>query len=287
VERTDTDFPPQLLPVRPEVKRVWWRGRYECLQAEQMVAVVGSRRMTQYGKQVVAELIPRLVESGYVVISGCMYGVDIEVHRLTMSQSGCTIAALGWGINYKSDVEKDRLLHKIVESGGLVISELGGEERGQRYTFPRRNRIMAGLAERVIVVEADEESGSLNTVGWAKKYGKQAMAVPGSVFSLVSRGTNGLIGRGQAEILTWEKLENWLRKDGNTSYSEKRPIGQLKIELSEIENMIVTQLKISGTMGVSELVRSLTMPVGQVGATLTSLKMKGLVAEERGVWRRV
>jgi DNA processing protein len=235
--------------------------------------------MSRYGKQVLATLLPQLVGAGYTTISGFMYGVDIEVHRLTWENGGKTIGVFGWGIDYKIDPENETLYHKFLESNGLFISEMEPTRGGTLWSFPQRNRIVVGLAEQVIVVEAGMKSGSLNSAQWARKLGKPVYAVPGSIFSSTSAGCNWLIAAGRAVPWTLETTEH-------ATYSDKRRIKRTDPTLSEEERQILTQLTLEGPQGTNELARACRLPVAEVGAVLTTLVVKGEVVEERGVWQR-
>lgn len=293
VGREDEGFPARLASVKPEIKGLWGRGEWELATSEKTVAIVGSRKMSQYGKRVLAEMVLQIVAAGYTTVSGFMYGIDIEMHRLTVENGGKTIGVLGWGIEAPIIPEHQDLYHKVLESGGLFLSELPPGKLGELWTFPQRNRIVVGLAEMVIVVEAGRKSGSLNSAAWGAKMGKPVYAVPGSIFSAVSEGCNWLIGEGLAKPLTLSCFstsevgapftsEVLDIKDNN--YSEKVRINSDNTQLSESESNLITLLKIGGPQSVNELARKAEKPIGEVAARLTTLLLRGEVMEERGVW---
>ncbi len=277
--RDDPRFPARLAAVTPPIAQLWYRGDLSLLTALRTVAIVGSRRMSRYGKQVLSELVPSLVAQGYVTISGFMYGVDIEMHRLTWENGGRTIGVFGWGINYKIDPENETLYHKFLESNGLFISEMEPERGGTLWSFPLRNRIVVGLADQVIVVEAGMKSGSLSSAQWGRKLGKPVFAVPGSIFSPVSSGCNWLISEGFARPWTGEVA-------AHNDYSKKNLKNQANLTMTPDESHILTQLTLEGPQATNELARSCQLPVAQVAAILTTLTVRGLVEEERGVWQR-
>lgn len=283
VEAGEAGFPEKLRGVRPPVKGLWGRGEWELAGSEKMVAIVGSRRMSQYGKRVLAEMVPRLVTMGYVTVSGFMYGIDIEMHRLTIENGGKTVGVLGWGIEAPIIPENQVLYHKVLESGGLFLSELPPDKLGELWTFPQRNRIVVGLAEMVIVVEAGRKSGSLNSAMWGRKMGKPVLAVPGSIFSDVSQGCNWLIGEGLAKPIDLDYFKGETLKVNN-NYSEKERINRGKLNLTDGESNLITLLKIEGPQSVNELSRKLRKPAGEVAGRLVSLLLLGEVKEERGVW---
>ena len=277
------EFPEKLREVKPPVKGLWGRGNWELAKGKKMVAIVGSRRMSQYGKRVLAEIVPQIVLAGYTTVSGFMYGIDIEMHRLTVENGGKTVGVFGWGIEAPIIPENQDLYHKVLESEGLFLSELPPDKLGELWTFPQRNRIVVGLCEMVIVVEAGRKSGSLNSAEWARKMGKPVLAVPGSIFSGVSEGCNWLIGEGLAKPIDLDYFKGETLKVNN-NYSEKERINRRKPSLTDGESNLITLLKIEGPQSVNELSRKLGKPAGEVAGRLVSLLLLGEVKEERGVW---
>ncbi len=257
----------KLVKIRPEIERLYVAGKWQKELFEKCVAVIGSRRCSNYGRRVVEKLVPNLVGAGYVTVSGFMYGIDIEVHRNTYLSGGKTIAVLGWGIEKKIDVEMNRLMQKLVESGSLIMTEYEGDFKGNLVSFPQRNRIVAGLADEVVVVEAAEKSGTMNTVRWAKKMGKRVWAVPGSVLSEVSVGTNMLIKEEKAEMFRFE--DNFY-----TSVPEENDDLE---RFSEEEREIITLLRLEDDLGVSEMGRRLGWEMSRVMRVVGKLELKGVV----------
>lgn len=272
-------IPNRLASVKPRVKGLWWRGDQTLVESEKLVAIVGSRKMSQYGKRALAELVPKLVAEGYVTISGFMYGIDIEMHRLTIESGGKTIGVFGWGIEAPILSENENLYHKVIERGGLFLSELPPQQLGTLWSFPARNRIVVGLCDMVIVVEAGIRSGSLNSAGWARKMGKPVYAIPGSIFSSVSEGCNWLIEQGLAKPLTSQFLNN------NKNCSEKVRINRSNKGLTMAESRLIAQLRIEGPKSINELSRLDDQPVGEISALLSGLLLKGEVEMQSGVWK--
>lgn len=279
MERQGQFVPAKLERVRPSVKGLWWRGDPTLVQAEKIIAIVGSRKMSQYGKRVLSELVPQLVEDGWVTISGFMYGIDIEMHRLTIENGGKTIGVFGWGIEAPIMSEHETLYHKVIESGGLFLSELAPNQLGTLWSFPARNRIVVGLCDQVVVVEAGLKSGSLSSAGWAEKMGKPVYAVPGSIYSQVSEGCNWLIEQGLARALSRQFFQ------ADKMYSKKDRIGRSNLKLTTTESSLVTQLRIEGPKSINELARITGQPVGEVTAVLTGLLLKAEVEVTNGVWK--
>ena len=288
VEREEERFLVKLRAVKPIVKQVWYRGQWpssakatageHCI-FEKCCAVVGSRKMSRYGKQVLAEVIPKLCNAGYTIVSGLMYGVDQEAHKLTLECGGRAVAVLAYGLKARSEEGATKLADKIVESGGVVISEYPKDMTPKRWMFLQRNRIVVGLSEMVIVAEAGEKSGSLHTATLAKKQGKDLYAIPGGIFSPTSVGTNNLIASGVAKAMTTRELDHLT----NSPFNHLR--GGEVTRLNDGEREIAVLLKIEGPMGANEIARSLGENVGEILGRLMKMEMGGVLTEERGIWK--
>lgn len=194
---------------------LWYEGDISLLH-NTLVGVVGSRRITHYGRQVTARLVRELVEADQVVVSGFMYGVDQEAHRKVIEYGGRTIAVLGYGIEYPGERDKE-LRTCIVQKGGLILSEWR-DRRPERWTFPARNRIVAALSHRIYVVEAAAKSGALITADWALKLHRELYAIPGPITSSVSVGTNELISGGWAKPWTGGRSDNTCSSNNTDLY---------------------------------------------------------------------
>jgi DNA processing protein len=183
---------------------LWLRGRIAGDDAL-AVAVVGSRRATPYGIDIAEQISRELAARGVTVVSGLARGIDSAAHRGALAAGGRTIAVLGCGVDVAYPPENRRLAQRITESGALV-SQFAPGTPPLPYHFPERNRVIAGLALGVVVVEAAEHSGSLITAGFAAELGREVMAVPGRVTSPESRGTHRLIQDGAALVTDWEDV---------------------------------------------------------------------------------
>lgn len=278
-----SELPEKLQRVKPPIRQLWYRGEWPSYAKapagkndifSKCVAVVGSRRMSRYGKQVLGELVPRLCGAGYSIVSGLMYGVDQEAHRLCLEVGGRAIAVLGYGVEYRSEEGAMKMGEQIEKGGGLILSEYPGETVCQRWMFPQRNRIVVGLADIVVIAEAGEKSGTLSTARWAQKMGKTVYAVPGSVFSATSEGANYLVAEGMAVALTKSEMDKLCGLEMTLD----------PIKINKDCGEVTTTLRVNGPLGVNELARELGWSVGQVLAELMQLEMKGIVGEERGVW---
>lgn len=180
-------------------KGLFVKGNLDPEIRQKCAAVIGSRRMTDYGRMAVEKLVPDLVQQGYTIVSGFMYGIDITAHQTAIDCGGKTVAVLGWGIEYPMISKQRQLANKIIETGGLLISEWKKQEP-TLWTFPMRNKIVVALSQRIYVIEAANNSGTLMTAEYGYKLKKEIWAVPGPVTSSVSMGTNKLIADGKAKV---------------------------------------------------------------------------------------
>lgn len=247
-----------LLDLSTPPKHLYFSSRWNPDIFTSCVAVVGSRKMTDYGQRVIEKVITHLISQGQTVVSGFMYGVDQYAHRVCVENGGKTIAVLGWGINTKLTGEDLRLAEKIISSGGLILSEWESQ-KPSHWTFPARNRIVAALSKEVIVVEAAASSGSLITARLAFKLKRKLWAVPGPITNRTSAGTNNLIASGQAKM--------WLGGNSNNLTQKGNPLLQI------LDNEALT---------ADELVRKLQMPVSEIGSQLSLLLLSGNVIERGG-----
>ena len=246
-------------------KALWYAGEWRAEVFAKCAAVVGSRQMTEYGRRVVDKLIPRLVDEGYTIVSGFMYGVDQAAHAACVACAGRTVAILGWGIAQPLEGQEAALAKQIVAGGGLMVSEWENQ-LGALWTFPIRNRIVAALAASVYVVEAAVKSGSMITVDWARKLGRQIWAVPGPVTSRVSAGTNQLISDGTAKI--------WVPDTSRSNQSKDR---DRYTDNAEIYIALQNE-----ALSVDELVRKTGRSAEEVGAQLSVGVLRGEVEEKAG-----
>lgn len=161
------------------------------------LAVIGSRNMSDYGKKVVWDFVPRLVSAGVTVVSGLAEGIDEEAQRAVLMSGGSTIGVLGFGVMKIGDFSNKDLCRQIVASQkGFLVSPFDPYLAASKWTFLERNRLIAGLADALLVVEATQKSGCMSTVEAALELGKEVFVVPGNIFSYTSMGTNGLIKQG-------------------------------------------------------------------------------------------
>lgn len=194
------EYPQQLREIKDPPKQLYCSGDVSLLK-HASIAVVGSRKYTVYGKSVALMIGRRFAECGVTVVSGLAIGIDAFVHQGALELQGKVIAVLGGGIYRMGPRSNYELMMRELEAGGLVVSEYEPDVPAQPYYFPRRNRIISGLARSVVVVEARVNSGSLITAGFAAEQGKIVYAVPGNINSQFSAGSNLLIRDGAYPLI--------------------------------------------------------------------------------------
>lgn len=275
VELGEKNYPKLLTKLKDAPKKLYFRGNLDVLNQKTM-AIVGSRKMTRYGREMTEKLVGDLVREDVVTISGFMYGVDTEVHTKTVEYGGKTVAVFGCGLDVIYPPENDKLYEKILEGGGLVLSEYSPAAKPHLWKFPQRNRIVVGLASLgVLVIEAGEKSGSLVTAELAEKQGKKVFALPGQVTSLVSTGTNALIRDGRAKLVmgVGDILEG--RKKSKDREGEKKLTGLEREIWGALELEPLNSDEVAVVVGKS---------VVEVGATLSMMGIKGILSESGGKW---
>lgn len=246
-----------LLDLSNPPKELYFQGTWHPEIFESCVAVVGSRKITEYGRRVIEKIVPRLVFEKKTVVSGFMYGVDQYAHQVCIESGGKTIAVLGWGIREPLEGTDLKLAQSIISSGGIILSEWK-DQKPTLWTFPVRNRIVAAIARDVIVVEAAVKSGSLITANIARKLRRTVWAVPGPITSRTSMGTNALIAQGAAAM--------WMGEESKGIVSDDPIISTLSSE----------------SLTASEIARKLGKPVAEIGAQLSFLALTGQLLEREG-----
>jgi DNA processing protein len=215
VSLDDPRYPALLKQIPDNPYLIYMKGDLSCLDYP-LVAIVGSRKLTEYGKQATSGFARDLANNGICVVSGLAFGIDSAAHLGALSVHGKTIAVLGNSLDEASIYPRSnfQLSKEIISNGGLLISEFPVKTSPDVWTFPMRNRIMAGISLGTLVIEAAEKSGSLITANLAVDYNREVFAVPGSIFSPQSTGTHLIIKAGAKlvtcaqDILTELRLEN-------------------------------------------------------------------------------
>ncbi len=235
------------------------------------IAIVGTRKVTAYGKNVAHELGALLAQNQITVISGMARGVDSEAHQAVLKAGGRTIAVLGCGIDIIYPPENRDLAEKIIEHGAL-ISDYAPGTPPEGINFPPRNRIISGLSLATIVIEAGQRSGALITASFAADQGKEVFAVPGSIYAPQSKGTNRLISDGAYPLIRFESIFEILDLD-NVQYQKK-----IRQELPTDETeLLILKLLQKEALHIDDIQAVSGIPIDKVSSALSFLELKGYV----------
>lgn len=237
------------------------------------VAVVGTRRATGYGRQVVDRLVAPLARAGVTIVSGLAKGIDTYAHQAALAAGGRTIAVLGSGLDQVYPPENTRLAAEVARKGAL-ITEFPLGMRPDALNFPRRNRIISGLCMGTLVVEAGHQSGALITADFALEQGREVFAVPGNITSPSSQGTNQLIKDG-AKLVT--EAQDILEELSMTAVAHYQ-LAQEVLPDNEVEARLM-QFISGEPIHIDELGRRAELPSALVSSTLTMLELKGMVRQ--------
>lgn len=273
------EFPPQLLEIPQPPEKLYIRGNLPGPNTK-LLCVVGSRRYTNYGKEACEKLIAGLRGYDVAIVSGLAIGIDGIAHEAAMSAGLKTITVPGSGLDVDAlhPIAHVGLMKKILEHGGAAISEFESDFKATRYSFPQRNRVMAGLSCAVLIVEAETKSGTMITSRMATDYNKDVLTVPGNIFSKTSGGPHLLIRLGATPITKPEEL--LLALGFESKDSTPRNLQLEYNECSPEEKAVIKILR--EPLPKDDLLRTLNMPIGQANAVLSVMELKGLIKETLG-----
>ena len=268
---TDPDYPKLLKSITDPPPQLFWAGQsLEEFMQRPRLAIVGSRRVSAYGREVTLKLARELASRGIVIISGLALGVDAIAHRGALEGSGQTIAVMPTSLDKIYPANNAGLGRRIVANGGTLVSEYApGTPFQFKYNFVARNRIISGLADAVLITEAAADSGSLHTAEFALQQGREVLVVPGNITSPTSEGTNNLIKLGASPVT--EALDI-LRLFGLDSKMDQRAK-----QGSTAAEQLVLDLLSAGTHDGDALLITSGLPVADFNQALTMLEINGQV----------
>ena len=273
--RSDRAFPPLLREISDSPPGLFLRGEAAPeLLTRPAVAIVGARACSGYGSHVARMLGRELAAAGLLVVSGLARGVDGEAHRGALEAGGATVAVLGCGVDRDYPAAHAELAARICASG-LVVSEYAPGVEPAPWRFPARNRIVAGLAQATVVVEARERSGALITADFALEEGREVYACPGEITSALSAGTNALLRLGATPLTSAADVLEVFGVE---------PTVAAEVELGESARALLERL--DRPTSADELVRASGRDAGEAAAALAELELAGLVSTSDGVYRR-
>jgi len=270
----EDDYPALLKEIYDPPIVLYYLGDLTASHQQPLLAVVGSRKISNYGQTVMPELLADVIKQKAVIVSGLAHGVDSLAHQLTLENNGQTVAVVGSGLarDYFYPASQKGLAQKIIEQGGLIVSEFSPFTAALPFNFPRRNRIISGLSQATLVIEASGKSGALITAKYALEQGREVLSLPGPINSPVSGGTNLLIQNGAKAVTGARDILESL----GLAAAEKPTVKLETIQASTDELLL---LKMFGTSGlhIDKIIENCTLETSLVNSLLIQLELKGWV----------
>jgi len=264
----EKDYPQILKEITDPPFAIYIQGNAECLN-NSCIGIVGTRKISDYGKQAVGHFAPKLARAGLTIVSGLAKGVDASAHKSAIENNLPTIGVLGCGLgrNVFYPPQNWNLSRKIIETGGAVISEYPLNLKATSFSFPQRNRIISGLSMAVLIIEADIKSGSLITARSANEQNREVYCVPGNIFSITSKGTNEYIKKGARPVTDPEDILT----DLGISYTNTN---QNLVASNKIEEKLFEIIPKDIPIHIDEIIRISGFDTGLIQSTLIIMEME-------------
>lgn len=280
IEITDKYYPKRLLNIKDPPQKLYVKGNYKLLN-NYSLAIVGSRRCSEYGVKYAQKFAKEICSKNITIISGLAIGIDAVAHEIAKDCTGNTIGVLGCGINQVFPEENRYLFDEILKNNGCIISEYGPEEEINKQNFPKRNRIISGISNAILVVEAGYRSGSTITGKYGLEQKKNVYCIPRDLGVTNGRGTNDLIKLGaklvtKSEDILEESFTNQLYGKDNKNQKEKNIKNdniediQIEKEYLEIYNLILYK-----PINIQQLVKKSGLNISKLNQKLTILELEG------------
>lgn len=272
---TDATYPELLKQIKNPPFVLFYKGNKKVLEQEFAIGIVGTRKITSYGRQVTEIITRELVDAGCIIVSGLAMGVDAVAHQTTIDNGGKTIAVLGCGVDCCYPRENERLYTQILEHDGVVISEYGVGMAPTVGSFPSRNRIIAGLSQGIVVTEGAADSGALITARDALAASRKVFAVPGPVTSSLSQGPYQLIKSGAVVVGSGKEILEELQIKSSTG--TKSTTGTTRMKGKTKEEQRILGLLADQELHFDDLVKLTKIDSSQLGTILSLMEMKGMI----------
>lgn len=285
------DWPPLLEEINQLPKQLFYAGTIPDWK-NKLLCIVGARKNTSYGKEAVESFIEGLRGYPITIVSGLALGIDSIAHRAALKNNLLTIAVPGSGIDPEvlHPQSHTRLAKEIVEKGGMLMNEFQPEFKATQYSFPQRNRIMAGMSHATLVIEAEKKSGTLITARLATEYNRDVLALPGSIFNTTSQGPHMLIRLGATPIRDSDDILEALHLEQRESTSAKASVDEAKYFDCSEKEMLIIKLLIE-PLERDEILRRANseyqISIAETQTLLSLLELKGLIRETLGEIRLV
>ncbi len=273
----EKEYPHRLKKIKNPPIILFVCGKIDFNQDSKFLAIVGTRRITGYGRSVTQLFAGSLAESGLVIVSGLALGVDAQAHISCLESDGKTVAVLGNGVDVCYPRENQKIYDRILKNNGAIISEYPPGEPPNPGNFPSRNRIVAGLSDGILVTEGTQDSGSLITANFGLKFGRKVFAVPGPITSSLSAAPLRLIEKGAKLVITPDDILKEFKMQN----------AKVKIKIQNLKSLTLEEKKIveileNESLQFDEIVRRLKLDPSKVGSLLSVMEIKGLIKNSGG-----
>ena len=271
---TDDKYPQRLLQCEDAPVMLYYKGN-QSLNPPRMLAIVGTRRSTVYGRSVCEKIIEGLTDKGVMIISGLAYGIDSCAHRHALKTEMPTVGILGHGLDRIYPAENRSVAEKMLYNGGLLTEFMSGTIP-DRENFPKRNRIIAGISDATLVVESGKKGGAIITAEIAFSYSRDVFAVPGKVDDAYSKGCNYLIKTNKAALVeSADDIAYWLGWNDVKPQQTGQP--ELFTTLTPDEQKLADILQQEGECGIDKLMVKSNLPVSKISVILLNLEFQGVI----------
>jgi DNA processing protein len=273
---SDKKYPQRLLNCYDPPTLLFYKGTAD-LNASKIIAIVGTRNNTDYGKKITQELVEALASQEVLVISGLAFGIDSIAHKAALKNNLSTVGVVGHGLDTIYPAENKNLAKEMVSKGGGILTQFMSETKPDKHNFPIRNRIVAGLCDVTVIVETHSKGGSMITAEMANGYNRDVFAVPGKITDAKSAGCNYLIRSNKAVLFTdtQELLETmgWIEQKKSKAKKQK----EIFIELTPDEKIIINILTEKETVAIDEINLRSGLSTSAVAAAILSLELQNVI----------
>ncbi len=278
ISYSDVEYPIQLKECKDAPQVLYCRGNGKAYN-NRMISIVGTRNCTHYGIKFCELLCEMLSTYNVTIVSGLAFGIDYNAHSYALKNQLQTIAVLGHGHRYIYPSCHSKISKEIQEKG-LLISEFPSTTKPSKYSFPKRNRIIAGISNATIIAESPTKGGSIITARIANSYNKDVFALPGNVFSEKSKGCNLLIKNNEAHLI--DSAEEFIAMMGwKENVKKTKPLNH-NHDLNAFELKIITVIRNYGNLSIDELCFHLNQNINLINISLTQLEIKGVIQQLPG-----
>lgn len=272
---TETNYPKRLSHCYDAPVLLYYKGNAD-LNSSKILSVIGTRNPTDYGKEMVENLIRDLAKHGVVICSGLAYGIDTHAHKAALKNSLSTVGVLAHGLDRIYPPANKSLAKEMTEQGGLLTDFISGT-KPDKQNFPKRNRIVAGMSDATLVIETQMNGGSMITAELANSYNREVFALPGKITDTKSTGCNYLIGNNKAALITGAddilNMMNWQ----NTPAKKRVIQRELFVDLTEEERLILSIITEKEAVSIDEMIPLSQLNSGAIAAAILSLELEGLI----------